>query len=128
MDEKRFFSRRDLVFFAGLLAAAGLLFFLTALSPKGTTAIVERGGEILLSKELAQLSGPEDFAVEGENGISLTIVLSPNGAEVSASGCPDQVCVRTGKITRAGESALCLPARVSVRLAGGFRGADAATY
>ncbi len=34
----------------------------------------------------------------------MTVRLSPQGAQVIRSGCRDQVCVRTGLITRAGEA------------------------
>lgn len=128
MEKRSLFRRRDALFFAALLAVCALLFFLFSLSPKGTEALVERDGELLFRQELSQLDGPREIAVTGENGIGLTVTLYPDGAQVTASGCPDQICVQTGKITRAGESALCLPAKVNVRLAGGGSAADAATY
>ena len=59
---------------------------------------------------------------------AVTITFSPEGAAVTASGCPDQVCVQTGQLTRAGESAICLPARVVLRLEGGGSGVDATVY
>lgn len=124
---KSLFSKRDALFFAALLLLAALLFLLFSLSPRGTAAIVERNGGTLAVRELSQLTGPEELAVEGENGLSLTVTFYPDGATVTAADCPDQVRVRTGKITRSGESALCLPAKVSVRLTGNA-GADALTY
>lgn len=127
IDEKKLFSKRDALFFAALVSLAALLFLLFSLAPRGTAAVVERGGEVLAVQELPQLSGPKELAVEGDGGVSLTVTFYPDGAAVTASGCPDQVCVRTGKITRTGETAVCLPAGVSVRLTGG-EGADAATY
>ena len=113
MEQRRFFTRRDLPFFAGLLALGGLCAVLLALSPAGTTAVVEVDGQVVLSRELSQLAG--------------TVELSPKGAAITSAGCPDQVCVRTGMLTRAGEAALCLPARVSLRLTGDG-GVDGATY
>ena len=81
----------------------------------------------MAEQELSALAGPKEVTVEGDGGIEVTVRLSPQGAQVIRSGCRDQVCVRTGLITRAGESALCLPAKVSVRLTGGS-GGDAQTY
>lgn len=37
---------------------------------------------------------------------------------IQQAGCTDQVCVRTGWLTRAGQAAVCLPNRVIVRLTG----------
>ena len=47
---------------------------------------------------------------------------------MTASTCPDQECVQTGQLTRAGESAICLPARVTLRLEGGGDSVDATVY
>lgn len=128
MEEKKLLSRRDALFFAGLLALMGLLSFLFSLSPRGTVAIVERDGEVIATRELSQLTGPEELSIAGENGISLTVRFAPDGASVVSADCPDQTCVRTGKLTRSGETALCLPAKVSLRLTGAEEKADAATY
>lgn len=127
MEQRRFFTRRDLPFFAGLLALGGLCAVLLALSPAGTTAVVEVDGQVVLTRELSQLAGTEEVAVTGAGGIALTVELSPKGAAITSAGCPDQVCVRTGMLTRAGEAALCLPARVSLRLTRDG-GVDGATY
>lgn len=47
------------------------------------------------------------------------------GLFVSSSDCPTQDCVRTGTITRSGQSIVCLPARFILRLEGaGTDGSD----
>ena len=46
-------------------------------------------------------------------------VAAENGAvRVSESDCPNQDCVHSGAISRAGQSVVCLPARVAVTLEG----------
>lgn len=40
------------------------------------------------------------------------------GVQVSWADCPTQDCVRTGPIFRSGQSVICLPARIIVRLEG----------
>lgn len=41
------------------------------------------------------------------------------GLRVAWSDCPTQDCVHTGAITRGGQSIVCLPARIIIRLEGG---------
>ena len=41
------------------------------------------------------------------------------GVQVEHADCPTQDCVHTGIITRAGQSIVCLPARIIIRLEGG---------
>lgn len=47
------------------------------------------------------------------------------GVRVAQADCPTQDCVRTGLITRSGQSIVCLPARIIVRLEGGAADPDA---
>lgn len=59
-------------------------------------------------------------------GYTLTVAFSSEGVRVLASDCPSQDCVHTGTIRRGGQSIVCLPARLTVRLeGGGDRGVDA---
>lgn len=58
---------------------------------------------------------------------NIVLLAEPGGISFEYSSCPDQTCVRTGKLTRAGQAAVCLPARISVRLEGGEQAADAMT-
>lgn len=128
MEEKRFLSPLGLVLCGLLVLAAGVLYLGLSLAPQGTRAIVEKSGEVVLERDLSQLTEPETFTLEGEQNIQVTVEFSPQGAAVVASGCPDQVCVRTGTLTKAGETAVCLPARVTLRLEGGGDSVDATVY
>ncbi len=112
---------------AGLLLLCALAFLIRSLLPQGTVAVVERNGKELLRQELSQLDRPREVTIEGENGMILTLVFYPDGAAVTSSQCPDKVCVHTGKLTQAGETALCLPAKISLRLEGEAK-TDGVTY
>ena len=48
------------------------------------------------------------------NGIDLRIVVENGEARVESSSCPDKVCVRTGSISAAGQTAVCVPAKLSL--------------
>ncbi len=128
MEEKRFLSPWGLVLCGLVILLAGGMYFLLSFSPKGTIAIVEVDGQVALEQNLSQLTEPETHTLIGEQGIEVVIALSPQGASVISSTCPDQVCVKTGQLTRAGESAICLPARVTLRLEGAGESVDATVY
>ena len=55
-------------------------------------------------------------------GYTLHVEVLDGGVRVSASDCPTQDCVHTGIIDKAGQSIVCLPARVVIQLAGGGSG------
>lgn len=54
-----------------------------------------------------------------------TIILEGLTARMAAADCQDQVCVRTGTLTRAGQAAVCLPHKVVLRLTGQKNEVDA---
>ena len=56
------------------------------------------------------------------NGCTLTVSVSGGAISVSESDCPNQDCVRSGAISRAGQSIVCLPARIVIEIVG--TGAD----
>ena len=51
-----------------------------------------------------------------DGDIPLIILFESDGACVKSSECRDKICVNTGKLTRAGQMAICLPARVTLEL------------
>ena len=77
------------------------------------------------------LEAPRTYA---NNGYTLEVALSidyehpassalpssgESGLRVARSDCPTQDCVHTGTISRSGQSIVCLPARIIIRLEGG---------
>ena len=128
MEKKKLIAPRDGLLLLGLLVLTGILFLVLGNRPQGAAAVVERDGEILCRQELSALAAPMELEFEGEGGHRATLRISPEGGCFLASTCPDQTCVRTGVITHAGETALCLPARLVLRLEGAAGEADAETY
>ena len=80
-------------------------------------AVISVDGTEQETVPLSRLSGQEERTVEA-NGYTLLVTLDADGAQVRESDCPTQDCVHTGKITRPGQSIVCLPARVTVQLRG----------
>ena len=89
----------------------------------GGTVIVEQEG-----RETARYALGEDRTVriEGAGGYNL-LVIEGGEAWLSEANCPNRLCVKTGKIRYAGQSIVCLPHKLAVRIAGGASGLDAVT-
>ena len=117
-------KRGDLYLIVGCLLVALICCGLWLLLRRdGGTVIVEQNG-----RETARYALSEDRTVriEGEGGYNLLVI---QGGEVwlSEADCPTQLCVKTGKIRYAGQSIVCLPHKLAVRIAGGASGLDAVT-
>lgn len=107
----------DCVIIALVLAlalAVGLPFYLRP-SDHLTCEILQNGA-VVRTIDLTDTVA-ETVTIEGET-VTNIIEITPEGVCFAESDCPDQVCVRSGLLTRAGQSAVCLPNRVIVRLTG----------
>ena len=122
--KKAALKRGDLYLIIGCLLAALICCGLwLLLRQDGAEVIVEQNG-----RETARYALAEDRTVriEGEGGYNTLVIL---GGEVwlSEADCPNLLCVKTGKIRYAGQSIVCLPHKLAVRIAGGASSLDAVT-
>ena len=107
--------RMDLVLALAVLAAALVLFLLLrpADSPGGWAVVTVDG------VETGRYSLREDRTVRigGETGYNI-LEIRDGAAAVTQADCGDHTCVRTGAISRSGQSIICLPHKVVVRIEG----------
>ena len=96
-----------------LLAGAMLAFFAAKASGDMLYAEVWQDDRLVERVELTDTTD-RTIDLDGHN----VIVLSGKTAVMQPADCPDQVCVRTGRLTRAGQVAVCLPHRVILKLTG----------
>ena len=117
-------KRGDIYLIGGCLLAALVLGGLwLLLRHNGAAVIVEQNG-----RETARYALIEDriVRIEGEMGYNL-LVIESGEAWLSEADCPNLLCVKTGKIRYAGQSIVCLPHRLAVRITGGASNLDAVT-
>lgn len=53
-----------------------------------------------------------------KNGVLNKIHIHDNGVEMEEANCPDKVCVNTGFIDKSGQSIVCLPHKINVKIVG----------
>ena len=110
-------TKRDaLVVLAVLLLALSLAArpYFAAKAPGELTVEVTVDGETVERCALSAYTG----GTYESRGYTLTVAAENGAVRVSESDCPNQDCVHSGAISRAGQSVVCLPARVAVTLEG----------
>ncbi|MDY3618522.1 NusG domain II-containing protein [Agathobaculum sp.] len=112
----------DLVIIAAVLVTAGTLAVILSLQTAGDRLYAEvwQDGVQIERVELTDKTN-QTIDLGGHN----LIVLSGKTARMVQADCRDQVCVRTGTLTRAGQAAVCLPHKVVLKLVGGKSEVDA---
>ena len=101
----------DVVVIAVLLTAALLLFGIGQVAPASDTVWVQtdHGGESLPLTR----NGEYTFT---SGGIALVVEIRDGAARVLSSECDSQTCVRSGAISRAGQTVVCAPARFYLKI------------
>ncbi len=109
--------RNDLLLIGGILATAliGLVLYL-ALRVPGTTAVVLVDG-----KEVTRypLDTPAQTTIQLEEQ-SNELVIRDGKAFITEANCPDRICVKHRGISHVGETIVCLPHKVVIRIEGGY--------
>ena len=97
-----------------IIAAVAVIVFVYMLFPcQGETVSIYADGKLLAEKSLAEPSITEAVTSYGKN----IVVIENNSVYISDADCPDKICM-SGKISRAGQSLVCLPCRISVIING----------
>ncbi len=114
----------DFVIFAAIIAAACGIWLRLALMQTDQTY-----GEIWLDGTLYQQMKLDDSTKETiqlEGRISeVTIEADGRQMRFILSECPDHTCERTGWISAVGQTAVCLPNRVMIKITGNAEDGDA---
>ena len=121
-DEKTSPKKRyDLLLLAALVLVGLALTAFVLLSrmnsaSDGLTVTVRQDNEVIATLPLDEDAA---YAVQGEDGDTTNLVVIEDGTvHMEEADCPDQLCVKQGKIRYAGDSLICLPNRVVVEISG----------
>ncbi len=108
---KKLITKKDFILLMVVLivGVAGILIVNSA--NKGTVAEIKVDGKTV---ETISLDG--EFLEKEINGV--TVCREKGEIYVKESVCPDKVCVRSGRISKAGEGIICAPNRVAVEISG----------
>ena len=104
-----------------VLVALTVLLLAIALGARYRLAPTRNAAEVVVSIDGAEAERLPLAAAERSytnRGYTVHLVVDNGGAWVDDADCPTRDCVRTGKIARAGQSVVCLPARVVVTIEG----------
>ncbi len=104
----------DLIPVVLILAVAAVWFWWQFSAPAGTFAVITSdSGQRTLS-----LSQNTTTTLVGRDGLTVTLVVENGSLSVTQADCPDQLCVHTAPVSKAGETIACVPAGIAVTVEG----------
>lgn len=102
-------KKADVILIAVLavVAIATILAF-TLFAKGGNTVIVKKNDEVVYE---GKLSENDEVAL-----YTNTLIIEDGYAYMKYADCKNQICVNTGKISKKGETIVCLPNKVTVEI------------
>jgi hypothetical protein len=123
--KKPFIKKADIIIIVVLLVIAAVLLVPKYLSKDDKlTAQIIRGGEVIETIDLSQVE--KEYTIDLDNA---KILVEKNRISFVDADCPDKLCVKCGKLTHAGDTAVCVPTATVITLSGnGGQQVDAISY
>lgn len=118
----KFIKKGDLIIVALVILACVVMFIPKFADKKNVTAVIYVDGS-----EYMRIGLDENKVITPDTDIKTVIEVKDGAIFFKSSECPDKVCVKTGKLKRAGDTAACLPAKVVITIEGKNKTHDAIT-
>lgn len=83
---------------------------------------VEVDGALYGIYEIPANGEAKEVKIESGDGDYNTLTITDKGVSIKEANCPDQICVKWGKINRPGQTIVCLPHKVVVSITGNQEG------
>lgn len=104
-----------------VLCIFGLLFCLFKITPFFQSdlqpiAIIEQDNKEIYRINLANVK--EEYYIDINSSFSSKILVEPYKISFCESTCPDKICEHYGKISKPGQCAVCLPAKIVIKING----------
>ncbi len=126
MRSRQIFKTKDVILLTALLIVAIVSFFIIHSKPnENLEAVIVKDNQTYKIINLNEVEQPYQINIDGS--IPVIISVEKNSIYFKNSECPDKICVNTGRLSKAGDIAVCLPAKVSIELRGNQKEFDSIT-
>lgn len=109
-------NRKELIIILILLIIAISGYLLSRINDQGSQVQIEIAQKLYGNYDLSK---EQEIQIIDEKGdLILTCVIKNNSINVVTSNCPDKICIDEGSIGHTGQTIVCLPNQVVIRIIG----------
>lgn len=120
----KLFKKGDAAAIAAIIIAALFLIFFRYSNTEKPVAVISVDG---VTVETVQLYAVTDrIEITPDTDYNITIIAENGEIRFEHSDCEDKLCITSGKLSKGGEIAVCLPAKTVIKIIGAD--IDAVTY
>ena len=116
-------KKGDILIVAAVVIIAGLFVLWQSINKNNLTAVITVDGEII---QTVNLSAKEEAVIIPDTEPEVKIVAENGYIFFESAECEDKLCVSCGKLEKKGDTAVCLPSKTVITVAGSD--VDAVTY
>lgn len=89
-------------------------------------AVIKQDGKLIKQIDLSDIKDSQYIYI---NEPIRQVIVAENGRiRFLESDCPNQICVKSGWLTRPGDRAVCMPSKVVITIMGGDKQVDSIAY
>lgn len=120
--QSKFISRIDVIIIFILAVVTTIIVAISFIgkSGKADSLLITVGGEEYKTVSLSNVTSPYEINMNDH----MTIEIDKNRARVKDSDCKDKICVNSGWLTKPGDTAVCLPNKVAIKILGKPKNVD----
>lgn len=116
-------KKGDILLIAAIAVIAGIFFLWQSLNNESLTAVITVDGEVI---QTVNLSAKEEKIIIPDTQPKVKIVAENGKIRFDYAECEDKLCVSCGNLEKKGDTAVCLPSKTVITVAGSD--VDAVTY
>lgn len=114
--KNKLIRKGDIAVILAILFVAAVLWFFQSRQADKLEAVISVNGETVETIDLASVKEKITFELDTEPKV---VIAAENGTVYFESAdCDDKLCVNCGKLSRKGDTAVCLPAKTVVTVSG----------
>lgn len=111
--ERKLLGKFDIIITVAVLAIMVLLIFPLRSQKGDVKAVIYYNGEVI--REIKLTDNQESFDLNVGN---CKVRVDKNTVYFVSSPCPDKICINSGKLSKGGQFASCVPEKVTIILKG----------
>jgi len=91
-------------------------------------AEIKQDGKVIKTVDLDKVKDGQDIKISYDTDHYNIVRIEKGRIRITDADCPDKVCVKTGWITQPGQSVICLPHKLIIKIEGGSKDIDSNVY
>jgi hypothetical protein len=110
-----------------VISSIGVFAYMNIVKGSHHIAEIKQDGKVIRTIDLDKIDTAEEIKITYKDGYNI-IRIEKGRIRIVDADCPDKLCVKTGWITESGQSVICLPHKLIIKIQGGSKEIDENVY